>query len=419
MGQTLTQKIIAQHAGVESVTPGQLVRVGVDLVYANDVTATLAFDRLEHLGLEGVFDPSRIFISPIHFSPNVDRRSAAQVSAARRYARRYGIAFPEAGKMGIDNVYLCQEGYIAPGDVIVGGDSHATTPGALGAFSTGMGSTDIAAVLYEGKTWLRVPETIKVELHGRPGRFIGGKDIILTIIGRTGVSGALYKALEFTGDGMARLGMDDRMTLCNMAVEAGAKNAIIAVDAVTAQYLADRIAAPIQRSQSDADAPYSARIEIDLPALEPVVAKPHSPGNVVPVNEVRGVHVDQVVIGSCTNGKLADLAGAAYIMRGRKVAPHVRCIVIPATQEIYLQALREGFIADLIAAGCFVSSSTCGPCAGFQLGVLDRGEVCVSTTPRNFRGRMGHVDSEIYLAGPCVAAASAVAGQICDPRELL
>ena len=419
MGMTMTQKILAAAAGCSRVSAGELIEAKLDLVLGNDITAPVAIREMGRLRSDRVFDPERIALVMDHFIPNKDIRSADNCKCVREFAAAHHIKhYYDVGEMGIEHALIPEKGLAVSGDVIIGADSHTCTYGALGAFSTGVGSTDMAAGMASGKAWFKVPSAMKFHLTGKPSKWVSGKDVILSIIGMIGVDGALYKSMEFTGDGVAFLSMDDRMTIANMAVEAGAKNGIFPVDAQTIAYMEEHSKRPFRVFEADADAAYDAEYTIDLSKLKSVVAFPHLPENVHPVDEVGPIPVDQVVIGSCTNGRISDLRMAAAVMKGRSVAKHLRCIVIPATQQIYLQALDEGLIRTFIEAGAVVSTPTCGPCLGGYMGVLAAGERCVSTTNRNFVGRMGHVDSEVYLAGPAVAAASAVAGKICGPDSL-
>ncbi len=419
MGMTMTEKILASHAGLDKVVPGQLVRCRVDLVLANDITGPPAIVEFNKIG-RPVFDKDKIALVPDHFTPNKDIKSAEQAKSLRDFAKKHAIShYWEVGRMGIEHVLLPEEGLIAPGELIIGADSHTCTYGALGAFASGVGHTDAGAAMATGETWFKVPPTIKVELTGRLSKWVTGKDVVLTLIGMIGVEGARYQALEFTGPGVAALTMTDRFTIANMAVEAGAKNGIFPVDGATKSYLASRVNRPYAAVAADPDAEYARTVTIDLSSLVPTVALPHLPENVKPAAELAGVAIDQAVIGSCTNGRLDDLAQAAAIFNNRKVHPDVRAIIIPGTQQIYTEALIRGYIATFIRAGAVVSTPTCGPCLGGYMGILAAGERAVSTTNRNFRGRMGHVDSEVYLASPAVAAASAVTGHIADPREVM
>jgi len=427
MGHTLTEKIIAAHlvqgeedvASSAEVWPGDLVEVAVDIVLANDITAPIAIREFETLGVERVFDRDRVVMVADHFAPNKDIKSAEQCLAMRQFARAQGLRHHfDVGRMGIEHVLLPEQGLVAPGDIVVGADSHTCTYGALGAFATGMGSTDIAVAMATGCVWLCVPETIRVVYHGRLRPWVGGKDLILYTIGHIGVSGALYKAIEFAGPVIDDLSMAGRFTMANMAIEAGGKAGLFAVDDRTLAYVDGRVSRPYHVYQADTDATYAQLIEIDVSQIEPQVALPHLPENVCPASQAGEVQIDQVVIGSCTNGRLEDLRVAAELLHGRRVHPDVRCIVIPGSQQVYLEALREGLIEAFIEAGAVVSTPTCGPCLGGHMGVLAAGERAVSTTNRNFRGRMGHPESEVYLAGPAVAAASAVAGHIASPEEV-
>ncbi|MHC1761979.1 MAG: 3-isopropylmalate dehydratase large subunit [Negativicutes bacterium] len=419
MGMTMTEKILAAHAGCEKVEPGQLIRANVDFLLANDITAPQAIPEFDKIG-RPVFDPDKIALIPDHFIPNKDIKSAEQAKVMRDFARKHKIShYVEVGRMGIEHVLLPEMGWVLPGEVIIGADSHTCTYGAVGAFATGVGGTDLGASMATGDTWFKVPSTIKVELTGAMPEWVSGKDVILTLIGLIGVDGARYQALEFTGPGVANLSMADRFTISNMAVEAGGKNGIFPVDEKTVEYLRARTTKPYTIYSSDPDAVYAREIKIDLSSLRPVVALPHLPENVKPVSELPEIIIDQAVIGSCTNGRIDDLEQAAKIIAGRKIHPAVRAIIIPGTQEVYMEAMKRGYIAQFIEAGAVVSTPTCGPCLGGYMGILAAGERCVSTTNRNFRGRMGHVDSEVYLASPAVAAASAILGRIAEPKEVL
>ena len=418
MGMTMTEKILAAHAGCEKVEPGQLIRAKVDFLLANDITGPQAIPEFEKIG-RPVFDPDKIALIPDHFIPNKDIKSAEQAKALRDFARQHNIThYVEVGRMGIEHVLLPEMGWVRPGEVIIGADSHTCTYGAIGAFATGVGGTDLGASMATGDTWFKVPSTIKVELTGSLPEWVSGKDVILTLIGRIGVDGARYQALEFTGPGVAALSMADRFTISNMAIEAGGKNGIFPVDEKTVDYLKARTDKPYTVYTADPDAVYAREVKIDLSSLRPVVALPHLPENVKAVAELPEIRIDQAVIGSCTNGRIDDLEQAAKIIAGRKIHPAVRAIVIPGTQEVYMEAMKRGFIAQFIEAGAVVSTPTCGPCLGGYMGILAAGERCVSTTNRNFRGRMGHVDSEVYLASPAVAAASAILGRIAEPKEV-
>ena len=416
MGMTMTQKILAAHAGRDAVQAGELLDCRLDLVLGNDITTPVAIDEFYKAGLDRVFDRDKIAIVLDHFTPCKDIHAARLCMKARNFADAFSITnFFDVGQMGIEHALIPEKGLAAPGEVIIGADSHTCTYGALGAFSTGVGSTDMAAGMYAGKAWFKVPSAIQVRLTGRPRRFVGGKDLILHLIGMIGVDGALYKSLEFTGPGVEALTMDDRFTVANMAIEAGAKNGIFPVDGRTLEYIQGRVFRPYKVYAADPDAEYDRVVEIDLSALEPTVALPHLPSNTKTVKEVAGLPVNQVVIGSCTNGRIGDLRQAAEILKGKKVAKGLRCIVIPATQAIYMQAVQEGLVQTFIEAGAAVSTPTCGPCIGGHMGVMADGERTVATTNRNFVGRMGPVDSEIYLASPAVAAASAIAGCVAEP----
>ncbi len=429
MEHTLAEKIIAAHLtdGEGSVAsghstevwPGDLVEVTADVVLSNDITAPIAIREFERLGVERVFDPDRVVMVADHFAPNKDIKSAEQCLAMRRFAQAQRLPhYFDVGRMGIEHVLLPEQGLVVPGDVVVGADSHTCTYGALGAFATGMGSTDVAVAMATGQVWLRVPETIHVIYRGQLQPWIGGKDLILYTIGQIGVSGALYKTLEFAGPVVDALSMAGRFTMANMAIEAGGKAGLFGVDDVTRAYVDGRASRATRVYQADEDAAYARVVEIDVSQIEPQVAFPHLPENVRPVSQARDVQIDQAVIGFCTNGRLEDLRVAAELLCGRQVHADVRCIVIPGTQAVYLDALREGLIETFIEAGAAVSTPTCGPCLGGHMGVLAAGERAVSTTNRNFRGRMGHPESEVYLVGPAVAAASAIAGKIADPRDL-
>lgn len=414
----ITEKILAAHAGVDEVAPGDLVEVKVDFLMANDITAPLAIRAFREMGAKRVFDPERVAIVLSHFAPSKDIRSADQCKVAREFAREQGLThYYEMGE-GIEHALLPDRGLVLPGEVVLGADSHSCTYGAVGCFATGVGSTDLAYAMATGETWLRVPETLKFVYYNRLQPWVTGKDLILYTIGRISCDGATYKAMEFTGEALADLSMDGRLAMANMAIEAGGKNGIFNPDERMLRYVGQRAKRPYTPLWSDPDAEYAAVYEFDASTIEPQVALPWSPDNVRPISQVERVPIDQVFIGSCTNGRLEDLRMAARILRGRRVHPEVRAIVIPASRDIYLQALREGLIEVFMAAGCVVSASTCGPCLGGHMGVLGKGERCVSTSNRNFVGRMGHPESESYLANPAVAAASAVAGRLCHPEEL-
>ena len=414
---TMTQKILAAHAGKTAVHAGELVMAKLDLVLGNDITAPVAIGAFPQFGREQVFDRTKIALVPDHFAPNKDIKAATQCACMRAFAKAQRIAnyFEVGHDCGVEHALLPEKGLVTAGDCIIGADSHTCTYGAVGAFSTGVGSTDMAAGMSAGETWFKVPAAIKVVVTGTPRKWVSGKDLILHLIGLIGVDGARYQSLEFTGDGIRSLSMDDRFTVANMAIEAGAKNGIFPVDQACLAYLAAHGAKPPAVYEADPDAVYERTIEIDLGALRPTVAFPHLPENTHTVDSIEPIAIDQVVIGSCTNGRLGDLRIAAEVMKGRKVAPGVRCIVIPATQRIWIEANREGLLAQFAEAGCVVSTPTCGPCLGGYMGILAKGEKCVATTNRNFVGRMGHVESEVYLASPAVAAASAVAGRIAGP----
>jgi len=415
----LTEKILAAHAGLDSVKPGDIVETRVDLVMTNDSSGPLVIGELVKHGIDSVFDPERICIVPDHRTPNKDIKSARICQMLREFALKQGIRhFYEVGRMGIEHALLPEKGLVAPGQLIVGGDSHTCTYGALGAFSTGMGATDIAAAMALGKVWLRVPVTVKCVFQGKLQPFVSGKDLILWLISRHGVDGAQYRALEIYDQTVPGLTMDERFTICNMVVEAGAKNGIFPVDQATLDYLAGRAPGGGDILKSDPDARYERVWHFQVDELPPAVARPYSPANVVSVNDIENVRVDQVIIGSCTNGRIGDLRQAAEILRGRKIAPHVRLIIIPATQQVYRQALREGLLEIFLDAEAAISTPTCGPCSGSHMGVLADGEVCASTTNRNFKGRMGGVQSKLYLVSPYVAAATAVAGYLCHPGEI-
>lgn len=416
---TLAEKILAAHAGRAKVTPGELINVRVDLVLSNDITAPIAIREFRRIGIERVFDPQKVVMVPDHFTPNKDIPSAEQAKLVREFALEQGLVYFEVGRMGIEHVLVPEQGLVLPGDVVIGADSHTCTYGAVGAFATGMGSTDIASAMASGEIWMRVPPTIKFVYHGELPKWTGGKDLILHTIGRIGVDGALYSAMEFAGEAVGRLSMDSRFTMANMAIEAGAKAGIFVVDDKTIEYVRPRANRPYKVYESDKDAEYARVIECDVSMIEPQVAFPHIPSNTQPISEVGQIEIDQVVIGSCTNGRLEDLQIAARILEGRQVHPRVRCIIIPGSQRVYLEALREGLIEVFVDSGTAVSTPTCGPCLGGYMGVLADGERCVSTTNRNFVGRMGSPESEIYLTNPAVAAASAVAGKIASPEEVM
>ena len=419
MAMTMTQKILASHAGLESVTAGQLIEANLDLTLANDITGPVAIREMEKAGFEHVFDKTKIALVMDHFAPNKDIKSAEQCLTCRNFSGKHEIVnFFDVGQMGIEHALLPEKGLVGPGELIIGADSHTCTYGALGAFSTGVGSTDLAAGMATGKAWFRVPSAIKFNLTGSLPKYVSGKDVILHIIGKIGVDGALYRSMEFAGDGVASLTMDDRFTICNMAIEAGAKNGIFPVDDKTREYIKGRVNREVTEFAADPDAQYDEEYTINLSELRPTVACPHLPENTKTVDELGKIEIQQSVIGSCTNGRIQDMRDAAAILKGRKVKSNVRTIVIPATQEIYLQCIEEGLAKIFVEAGAIVSTPTCGPCLGGHMGILAHDEKAISTTNRNFVGRMGHISSEIYLANPAVAAASAVTGYITDPAEL-
>ena len=419
MGMTMTQKILAAHAGLESVEAGQLIMADLDLVLANDITGPVAIHEADKLNKKTVFDKDKVALVPDHFAPNKDIKSAEQCKCVREYAREHDITnYFEVGEMGIEHALLPEKGLIVAGETCIGADSHTCTYGALGAFSTGVGSTDMGCGMITGQAWFKVPSAIKVELKGQLNPWVSGKDVILHLIGEIGVDGALYKSLEFTGDGVGALSMDDRFTIANMAIEAGAKNGIFPVDDKTIAYMKEHSKKEYTVYEADADAVYDETVVIDLSTLEPTVAFPHLPENTKTVAESGDIDIDQVVIGSCTNGRMDDMRIAAKILEGRHVKKGIRCIVIPATQDIYLRCINEGLTETFIKAGAIVSTPTCGPCLGGYMGILAAGERAISTTNRNFVGRMGHIDSEVYLASPAVAAASAVTGKISEPKSL-
>lgn len=419
MGMTMTQKILAAHAGLDSVEAGQLIEADLDMVLANDITGPVAIHEIQKLNKKTVFDKDKIALVPDHFTPNKDIKSAENCKCVREFAKAHNISnYFEIGEMGIEHALLPEKGLIVAGETCIGADSHTCTYGALGAFSTGVGSTDMGAGMITGKAWFKVPPAIRFILKGKPDKWVSGKDVILHIIGMIGVDGALYKSMEFTGDGIKNLSMDDRFTIANMAIEAGAKNGIFPVDDQTIAYIREHSSKLYKVYEPDEDAQYDETYTILLDELKPTVAFPHLPENTKTVAQSGNVKIDQVVIGSCTNGRISDLRAAAKVLEGRHVAPGIRAIVFPATQSIYLQAIEEGLIQTFIKAGAVVSTPTCGPCLGGHMGVLAAGERAVSTTNRNFVGRMGHVESEVYLASPAVAAATAVTGKISEPSEL-
>jgi len=416
---TITEKILAAHAGKAQVVPGELINARVDLALGNDITAPVAIKEFEKIGVANVFDRERVTLIPDHFVPNKDIKSAEQAKLLREFARKHDLVnYYEVGRMGIEHCLLPEQGLVGPGDLVIGADSHTCTYGALGAFSTGMGSTDLAAAMAMGETWLKVPESIKFEFTGELKPWVGGKDLILHIIGDIGVDGALYQAMEFTGPTIQNLSMDGRFTMCNMAIEAGGKNGIIAPDEITRAYVEGRCKRPYQFYQSDPDAKYVKVYHYDASKIEPQVAFPHLPENSRPISQVGNVEIDQSVIGSCTNGRMEDLRLAAKVLKGKQVHKNVRLVIFPGTQEIYLQAMREGLIETFIQAGGAVSTPTCGPCLGGHMGILAKGERSIATTNRNFVGRMGHPESEVYLSNPAVAAASAILGRIAGPEEV-
>ena len=421
MGMTMTQKILAAHAGLDSVTAGQLIEAKLDVVMANDITGPMALPIFREMA-ETVFDKDKVVLVPDHFTPNKDIKSAENSKAIREFAKAQGLSwYFEQGKSGVEHAILPEAGVVAAGECIIGADSHTCTYGALGAFSTGVGTTDIATGMATGELWFKVPSAIKLVLTGKPGPYVSGKDIMIHIIGKIGVDGALYKTMEFTGDGIANLSMDDRFTIANMAIEAGAKNGIFPVDEKTEEYLREHTKKSYMIYEADADAEYDEVLEINLSEVRPTVAFPHLPGNAKTIDEIEAmepIKIDQVVIGSCTNGRMEDMRKAAAILKGHTVHPDVRVMVVPATQKIYKQCIKEGLLEIFVDAGCSVNTPSCGPCMGGHMGVMAAGEKCVSTTNRNFVGRMGHVDSLIYLASPEVAAASAIAGYIANPEKV-
>ena len=420
MGMTMTQKILAAHAGLAEVKAGQLIEAELDLVLGNDITSPVAINEMKKMNRQTVFDKDKIALVMDHFIPNKDIKSAENCKCCREFACRHEISnYFDVGDMGIEHALLPEKGLVVAGDAVIGADSHTCTYGALGAFSTGVGSTDMAAGMVTGKAWFKVPSAIRFELVGKPSKWVSGKDVILHIIGMIGVDGALYRSMEFTGEGIKNLSMDDRFTICNMAIEAGGKNGIFPVDETALQYMKEHSKGEFTVYEADEDAEYDETYVIDLSRLKPTVSFPHLPSNTRTIDQVGEVKIDQAVIGSCTNGRIDDIRAAAEILKGKKVAKGVRCIVIPATQAIYLQAMREGLLEIFIEAGAVVSTPTCGPCLGGYMGILAAGERCISTTNRNFVGRMGHVDSEVYLASPAVAAASAVAGKITAPEAVM
>ena len=419
MGMTMTQKILADHAGLESVRAGQLIKARLDLVLGNDITTPVAVKEFRKIGVNKVFDKNKIAIVPDHFTPNKDIKSAEQVKFIKEFAREMEIVnYFEIGQMGVEHALLPEKGLVVAGDVVIGADSHTCTYGALGAFSTGIGSTDMAAGMATGEAWFKVPEAIKFVLKGKLQKWVSGKDVILHIIGMIGVDGALYKSMEFTGEGLSQLSMDDRLSMANMAIEAGGKNGIFDVDEKTLDYIKEHSTKPYKVYKADTDAEYSAVYVLDLSEIKSTVAFPHLPENTRTIDKVGNVAIDQVIIGSCTNGRIEDMRVAAAILMGRKVHPDVRCIIIPATQKIWKQSMNEGLFDIFIDSGAAVSTPTCGPCLGGHMGILAKGERAVATTNRNFVGRMGHPESEVYLASPAIAAASAIAGRIASPEEI-
>ena len=418
-GMTMTQKILAEHAGIDRVEAGQLIMVRLDMILGNDITTPVAIKEFRKIGAGRVFDINKIAIVPDHFTPNKDIKSAEQAKLVREFVRETGIVnYFEVGQMGVEHALLPEKGLVVPGDVVIGADSHTCTYGALGAFSTGVGSTDMAAGMATGEAWLKVPEAIRFDLKGKAAEWVSGKDVILHIIGMISVDGALYKSMEFGGEGLGSLSMDDRFSMANMAIEAGAKNGIFEVDEKTLDYVRGHSKKPYKVYSADEEAVYCRRYTINLDEIKPTVAFPHLPDNTRTIDKVGNVKIDQVVIGSCTNGRIEDMRIAAKVLKGRRVHPDVRCIIIPATQKVWKQSMNEGLFDIFIEAGAAVSTPTCGPCLGGHMGVLAKGEKAVSTTNRNFVGRMGHPESEVYLASPAVAAASAVAGRIASPEEL-
>ena len=416
---TLVEKILAAHTDQKEVSPGEFINVRVDLILANDITAPIAIREFQRIGVDRVFDPKKVVMVPDHFVPNKDIASAEQAKLMREFAREQKILYFEVGRTGIEHVLLPEQGLVLPGDIVIGADSHTCTYGALGALATGMGSTDIAAAMATGDIWMKVPPTIKLIYHGTLGEWVGGKDLILFTIGDIGVDGALYSAMEFSGEAIEALSIDGRFTMANMAIEAGAKAGIFRVDNKTQLYIKPRAKRPYMVYEPDVDAEYSQVFEYDVAAIEPQVALPHSPANTKPISQVGDIEINQAVIGSCTNGRLEDLRLAAEVLKGKKVHPRVRCIILPGSQQVYLDALREGLIGIFIRAGAAVSTPTCGPCLGGHMGVLADGERCISTTNRNFVGRMGSPKSEVYLSNPAVAAASAIKGKIVGPDEVI
>lgn len=419
MGMTMTQKILAAHAGLESVKAGQLIEAKLDLVLGNDVTTPVAIKEFNKIGVDKVFDKDKVAIVPDHFTPNKDIKSAEHCKLVREFAHCKEVTnYFEVGQMGIEHCLLPEKGLVVPGDVVIGADSHTCTYGALGAFSTGVGSTDMAVGMARGVAWFKVPSALKFVLKNKPAKWVSGKDIILHIIGMIGVDGALYKSMEFAGDGLQYLTMDDRFTIANMAIEAGGKNGIFPVDDKTIEYVKENSNKEWTKFEADEDAEYDAVYEIDLSKLRPTIAFPHLPENTKTVDEAKGLEMDQVVIGSCTNGRISDMRIAAQVLKGKKINPNIRAIILPGTQKVWLQCVEEGLAQIFVEAGCVFSTPTCGPCLGGHMGILAKGERALSTTNRNFIGRMGHPESEVYLASPAVAAASAITGKITDPEEV-
>ena len=419
MGMTMTQKILAAHAGLDSVVPGQLIRAKLDMVLGNDITTPVAVNEFNKAGFDGIFDKEKVSIVMDHFTPNKDIKAAEQCMTCRKFAKRFDVVnFYDTGRVGVEHALLPEQGIVKAGDCIIGADSHTCTYGALGAFSTGVGSTDMAAGMATGETWFKVPEAIKFNLTGELPENVTGKDVILHIIGMIGVDGALYKSMEFVGEGVKNLSMESRLCICNMAIEAGGKNGIFPVDEITEEYMKDRVDSQWTKYEADEDAEYVATYDINLSELKPTVSFPHLPENTKTIDNVGDVTINQVVIGSCTNGRIEDMEAAAKILKGRKVHPDVRCLIMPATQLVYRQCIERGLMNIFLDAECAITAPTCGPCLGGHSGILAEGERCVATTNRNFVGRMGHVKSEVYLASPVVAAASAVAGKIAGPDDL-
>ena len=420
MGMTMSQKILAAHAGLDKVEAGQLINAKLDMVLGNDITAPVAINEFEKAGFDHVFDQNKISLVMDHFVPNKDIKAATQCKQCRDFADRMGVVnYFDVGEMGIEHALLPEKGLVCAGELIIGADSHTCTYGALGAFSTGVGSTDMAAGMATGEAWFKVPSAIRFNLKGKLNKWVSGKDVILHIIGMIGVDGALYQSMEFGGEGLKSLTMDDRLCMANMAIEAGAKNGIFEVDDVTIAYMKERVDRPYKIYTADPDAEYTRVIDLDLSQIKSTVSFPHLPENAKSIDQVGDVKIDQVVIGSCTNGRMSDMETAAEILKGKKIAKHVRCIIIPATQKIWLECVKRGYMDIFVEAGCAVSTPTCGPCLGGYMGILAAGERAVATTNRNFVGRMGHVDSEVYLASPAVAAASGITGHISHPEEVM